>query len=169
MKKFLLLAPFLLVLMGCATTPMASKGEMSLAEYKDRAARNAYYGICLRMELMDSNTYGRAIAIGDMAIAASGTQLDRGKLIDMTREIEGEFAQVWNEEMSALEPQQAAIKKKEYQDQMRYECQSLSGMANAYYEDIQEMNRNNSIRQSQNSSPTTICNKIGSQVICNTF
>lgn len=169
MKKFLLVAPFLLVLMGCATTPMSSKGEMSLAEYKDRAERNAYYGICLRMELMDSNTYGRAIAIGDMAIAASGKQFDRRKLSDMTQKIEGEFAQVWNEEMNALEPQEAAIKKKGYQNEMRYECQSLSGMVNTGYEDLQERNRNNSIRQSQNSSGTTICNKIGSQVICNTF
>lgn len=169
MKKNLLLAPFLLVLMGCATTSTSSNGEISLAEYQDRADRNAIYGVCLRLELMDSNTYGRAIAIGDMAVAASGRQLDKGKLIDMTRKIEGEFVQIWNEEMSALEPRLAEIKKKEYQDQMRYQCQSLSGMVNTGYEDIQETNRNNSMRQQQSSSPTTICNKIGSQVICNTF
>lgn len=176
MKKTLFIIPFLLALTGCATTQATPKSEISLAEYKDRAERNGMYGICLRLELMDSNTYGKAISIGEMAIAKAGQTVDKRKLFDMTKEFEGELVSLYNEEMRGLDAQSAAIEDKKIKDSMRYDCQALSGMINTGYAEIQEMQRNKIIQQRQtptyqprqSNNSTTSCNQFGSQVICNT-
>lgn len=176
MKKTLLLIPFMLSLIGCATTQATPKSEISLAEYKDRAERNGMYGICLRLELMDSNTYGKAISIGEMAIAKTGQTVDKGKLFDMTKEFEGEFVSLYNESMRGLDAQSAAIEDKKLKDSMRYDCQALGGRINTAYSEIQETQRNKSMQQRQtptyqprqSNNSTTSCNQFGSQVICNT-
>lgn len=177
MRKILLFTPLLLAITACATTQISPKPEMSLDEYRDRAQRNAIYGMCLRRGFMDSDTYGKAISIGEMAMSVSNQKVDSLKLINMTRETERKLEKEAEQAIRYQGPQMVDSNRKEFAHSFKYECQALSGMINTNYNELQELKRSANMKQPQtqtytpiqNKISTTYCNTFGSQVICNSY
>lgn len=178
MKKFFGLTPFLLLLIGCATTPAAPKVELSLEEYNQYAFKYSRLDGCLRDGYMDNVTHAKGRSIYNRSLAGTGkivnyVRLDRA-VSDIDNYVVG-LQQKMDREMKAedLEKDRKLVK---------FTCQKLSGELQVGYSEIQDLDRQiqrqkeiNQQRQNQiytptyNKSSTTSCHQFGSQVICNSY
>ena len=147
-------------LTGCATIPGSSQSELTQDEYVNYAAAFGMLDTCLYQGLMDGETHAKAMSVFNEAFVVKNRIVDKSKMSVLTSNARSNY-----ERAAAAYPQE-----------LRFQCQKMSGKIQVDYREIQEQKRNNQINNQRpvytptyNKSSTTSCNQFGSQVICNTY
>lgn len=155
---FLLTALVSSFLTGCATIPGSSQSELTQDEYLNYAGAFGLLDACLYQGFMDSETHAKAMSVFNEGFVVKNKIVDRNKMNVLTSNA------------------RSGIEREAPPQELRFECQRISGKVQVDYREIQEQKRNNQINNQRqvytpayNKSSTTSCNQFGSQVICNTF
>lgn len=159
MKNILLLTALVSsFLVGCATIPGASQSELTQDDYVNYGEAFGLLDACLYQSFMDGETHAKAMSVFNEGFVITNKIVDRNKINVLKSNA------------------RSRIEREAPPQELRFECQRISGMVQVDYREIQEQKRNNQINNQRsvytptyNKSSTTSCNQFGSQVICNTF